>query len=302
MLEESSSTTPPLLLLQLRNAHPRDAGISFFAPTHVYTVLGRKDYTSVTTWNHAHFEAFDETRVIANILNNKRWAADPEYKYYRRSAEDIREEWETNRCNASTAGTHMHEDIERFYNGLHAEIKFPDSLEFGTYFRRFEADFSAQFPHMRPFRTEWCVYFEEIRIAGSIDMVFESQIDGALWIYDWKRCKEIVYEPPSFGRRPPKTASTPCINHVPDCNFWHYSLQLNVYKFILERKYGKKVEKLCLVCMHPDNASGSYDLHEVGDMSNEVQALHDARLEQLALLDAVTTDTTTTTTTELHHH
>ena len=32
-----------------------------------------------------------------------------------------------------------------------------------------------------------------------------------------------------------------CINHLPDTNFWHYSLQLNTYKAILEDKYGVKI-------------------------------------------------------------
>ena len=65
-------------------------------------------------------------------------------------------------------------------------------------------------------------------------MIFENP-DGSLQIYDWKRCKEISYDS-YYG----KAAITPCISHLPDTNFWHYSLQLNVYKNILEIKYGKK--------------------------------------------------------------
>ena len=84
-----------------------------------------------------------------------------------------------------------------------------------------------------PYRTEWMVYHEELRLAGSIDMIFENE-DGSLQIYDWKRCKEISYDS-YYG----KAAITSCISHLPDTNFWHYSLQLNVYKNILEIKYGK---------------------------------------------------------------
>ena len=27
-----------------------------------------------------------------------------------------------------------------------------------------------------------------------------------------------------------QSALTPCIKHLPDCNYYHYSLQLNTYK------------------------------------------------------------------------
>ena len=43
------------------------------------------------------------------------------------------------------------------------------------------------------------------------------------------------------------------VDYIPDTNYWHYCLQLNVYKAILEEKYGKKVTELYLVCLHPNN-------------------------------------------------
>ena len=35
---------------------------------------------------------------------------------------------------------------------------------------------------------------EEMKIAGSIDMVYKCGKTGKLHIYDWKRCKEISYD------------------------------------------------------------------------------------------------------------
>ena len=46
----------PTYLAEL-HPHPRDKDISFEEGPHIYTVLGdRGGYTSVTTWNHHHFE------------------------------------------------------------------------------------------------------------------------------------------------------------------------------------------------------------------------------------------------------
>jgi ATP-dependent exoDNAse (exonuclease V) beta subunit len=94
--------------------------------------------------------------------------------------------------------------------------------------------YSRTFPHLKPYRTEWTVYHEDLKLAGSIDMVYENP-DGTLSIYDWKRSKDIT-RINNFN----KYALTECISHMPDANFWHYSLQLNTYKAILEKNYGKK--------------------------------------------------------------
>ena len=48
------------------------------------------------------------------------------------------------------------------------------------------------------------------------------------------------------------------ISHIPYTNFFHYSLQLNVYKRILEKNYNKKVKEMFLVCLHPENFNNSY--------------------------------------------
>jgi hypothetical protein len=192
---------------------------------------------------------------------------DPKYKYYGMTREQILADWDKNRDSASGAGTNMHYDIECYYNGL--DVK-NDSIEY-QWFQRFVRDF----PELKPYRTEWMVYYEELKLSGSIDMIFENP-DGTLQIYDWKRCKEITYES-GFG----KSALTPCISHLPDTNFWHYSLQLNTYKKILEEKYGKKITALYLVCLHPDNQYKTYDRIEVPILEKELNELFEERRKEV---------------------
>ena len=87
------------------------------------------------------------------------------------------------------------------------------------------------------------VWDTELKFAGSIDMIYRNP-DGTLDIYDWKRAKEIQKNS-HFN----KWSTNPLISHLPDTNFWHYSLQLNTYKAIIERNYGKKVKNLYLVLL-----------------------------------------------------
>lgn len=258
----------PPTYLQEKNAHPRDAFISFEEGPHIYTVHGaRGTYTSVTTWNHSHFGKFDSDKIIGNILKSRKWDNDPEYKYYKKTSEEIKTMWEKNRDASAGSGTKMHYDIECFYNNMEIQN---DSIEF-QYFLKFQEDYKQ----LTPYRTEWMVFHEEMKLSGSIDMVFENP-DGTLQIYDWKRCKSIEHES-NFG----KYATTDCISHFPDTNYWHYTLQLNIYKRILEEKYGKIVTDLYLVCLHPDNQYKTYDRILVQKIDKEIDALFELRRKEI---------------------
>ena len=109
------------------------------------------------------------------------------------------------------------------------------------------------------------VFSEDIRVCGSIDMLFASpDNDDEIWIYDWKRSKEIRTSSP-FGK------GLRCLSHLDDCNLNQYSLQLNMYKRILESKYGKKVLGMALVILHPRHSG--YQVLQVKDMDSEIDAI-----------------------------
>jgi hypothetical protein len=253
--------------LYYKNIHPRDAHISFEEGPHIYTVLGeRGTYTSVTTWNHNHFSQFDADAIIDKMMKGKNWN-NPTYKYYGMTREQIKAMWDEKRDSASGAGTNMHYDIECYYNNM--EIN-NDSIEF-SYFKRFVSDF----PELKAYRTEWTVYYEEVKLSGSIDMIFENP-DGTIQIYDWKRCEQIVHDHP-FN----EGAINPCIKHLPNTNFWHYALQLNTYRKILEDKYGKKVTSMFLICLHPNNHNNSYQRIEIPFLYKEIDDLFQQRREQV---------------------
>lgn len=252
------------------NAHERDKFIEFDEGPHIYTVRGERGYTSVTTWNHSHFSHFDADATIAKILASPNMSK-PTYKYYGMTADQIKKMWDANRDQAAGSGTQMHYDIECFWNKMPVKN---DSVEF-NYFLNFERDFREKNPGVEAYRTEWMVYYEELKLSGSIDMVFINP-DGTLRIYDWKRSKEIVHDS-AFN----KYALNPCIKHMPDTNFWHYALQLNTYKTILEHKYGKKVSELCLVCIHPDNPYKNYEIIPVPFLDKEMADLFENRRQQL---------------------
>lgn len=255
--------------LAVVNAHPRDARISFEEESHTYTIDGtREGWTSCTTFIHTFFEHFDADAVIAKMMRGKNWR---ESKYYGMTAEAIKAQWAATAEEASTAGTRMHLDIEHWYNAdpignLAADDWVPQEGPEWDYFQAFERKW--RIPHgFVPYRTEWLVFKEDIKLAGSIDMVYKKP-SGKFAIYDWKRAKDMKYENPwQTGKDP--------LEHLPDTNYWHYSIQLNIYRTVLEELYGAEVDELALVVLHPNNAS--FQVIKVNRMEDEVEAMFEVR-------------------------
>jgi hypothetical protein len=265
--------------LARKNAHPRDEHIQFFEEGHRYVVYGESGkYTSVTTWNHSMFGHFDADKAVRTVMKNRRYKKDPTYKYYLKTPEEMKQMWEDNRDAAASAGTQMHLNIEQFYNGLTVKNSSKEFLFFLEFWRDFVDVFE-------PYRTEWCVFHEELRLSGSIDMVYRHRLTGDFYIYDWKRTPEIVWT----SKFEEVYSHVPCLSDIPDTNFWHYSLQLNTYRYILETKYGLHIAGMCLIVLHPDNPQGTYDRVEVHDLRDRMGDIWKYRAEVLAMEDAVAT-------------
>jgi hypothetical protein len=272
--------------LAVINHHVRDDRIQFEEETHTYTIDGvRKGWTSCTGFLHNFFGHFDADAVIAKMMKSPKWF---ESKYYGKSAEEIKKQWSDKGAASSAAGTRMHLDIERFYNAMPiGTLDENDSLSEGLtglaidkwvpnpgteweYFCNYHRKIGSQF---RPWRTEWLVFDEEHRVAGSIDMVYMKS-DGTLAIYDWKRIEELKTENGWQSGLGP-------VAHLPDTNYWHYSLQLNVYRYILQKHYGFVVSELALVVLHPGNSS--WRVAKLNFMDEEVAGMMAARKAALSI-------------------
>ena len=107
---------------------------------------------------------------------------------------------------------------------------------------------------------------EEERLAGSIDFVAQAA-DGTFLIIDWKRSKNLQSKFSNDFQR----MKSP-LSHLDDCAGNHYSLQLNVYKYLLEKYYSVSVSRMLIVCAHPDSGLSPF-AHEVRTMGEELQEL-----------------------------
>jgi ATP-dependent exoDNAse (exonuclease V) beta subunit len=192
-------------------------GITFTEEDHSYIDDFGIEYTSGTTLVHGAFEPFDAPKAAA--AKSARTGV-PAAEYIR--------EWEDNRDCAADAGTRTHENCERQILGRYADMNQPRDDEERARFRAawFEVErMKANFETLEP---EKLVFSPRFRASGSIDLMARRR-DGNYCMFDWKFIKELRRE--AFGNR---TGIHLATRHLPDCNFCHYGLQLNIYEQILK--------------------------------------------------------------------
>tara|TARA_B000000609_G_C24160100_1_gene343125 strand:+ start:409 stop:1170 length:762 start_codon:yes stop_codon:yes gene_type:complete len=244
------------MILEEKNAHERDKYIFFNKELHLYSFkpnnVTSQDFMSVTTVIKSCFEEFDTEKIIEKIINSKNKRA----IYKNKNAEEIKNIFRKNNEIAINEGIKLHDDIELYFNNE----KYDNLSKEFSYFKNFVTDHYF----LTPFRTEWKIYDENFKIAGTIDMAFKNN-NGTIDIYDWKRSKEI-----KCSNKFQKFSTKSYISHLPDINFIHYSLQLNAYKYILEKNYDLKVSNMFIVCLHPDNKNENYLLFPIKDMKNDI--------------------------------
>ena len=272
--------------LAVINKHPRDDRIQFEEATHIYTVDGvRAGWTSCTGFLHNFFGHFDADAVIAKMMKSPKWF---ESKYFGMTPDQIKKQWSDKGTASSEAGTRMHLDIEHFYNAMPARgVKPVYTMEDGfaglaidnwvpkdgtewDYFCDYERRYVMPKGWV-PFRTEWLVFDSEHKVSGSIDMLYMKP-DGTLAIYDWKRAEDIKTENRFQSGLGP-------VAHLPDTNYWHYSLQLNVYRYMIQKHYGYTVSELALVVLHPINSS--WKVLKLNFMDEEVAGMMASRKRAL---------------------
>mmetsp|Transcript_47472 Transcript_47472/g.87235 ORF Transcript_47472/g.87235 Transcript_47472/m.87235 type:complete len:390 (+) Transcript_47472:3-1172(+) len=254
---------------KLAVSHPfaRDARMARFdSVAHTFFVVNpdgqevkcRKGVTSLLKRFSQPFEPDD---AIEKMRSSSRWETKQEE--FRKedgtimSDEEIKAYWSFKGRVSSVRGSLLHEEIERHLNGYTPEG--PHSPEF-AYFLKFEEE---MLENLQVWRTEAKLFHCGLRACGIADLLCRDE-EGHLVIVDWKRSNKIVRSNPFQTMKFPVT-------HLDDCNFNHYSLQLNMYRYILESEYGEKVSRMLLVQLHPQFPS--YVALEVARLDKELDEI-----------------------------
>ena len=271
--------------LAMKNPHPKDVEIRFEDEGHRYYLLNKQagewdlctkanGFVSSTGIGAALFP-FNAQAAARNIFRGKNFATSP-YKDLK-SPQDILACWNER----ARQGTYFHESVcEKFYNNLPIDHGDPEIKDLVPKFNKFAEDHT----HLEPYRTEWLVFDISVRVSGSIDMIFKEPC-GNLSIYDWKKVDHILEpdgsEPKKYKRifkKDQHKRRTP--NDLQKkSKLVKYSLQLGVYKWILEHNYDVKIKDLFLIRFHEN--LDTYEKIRCFDLDNEVEQIMEDRIELL---------------------
>jgi ATP-dependent exoDNAse (exonuclease V) beta subunit len=238
--------------------------IKFDDDTHSY-YLNEVKLTSVTTLIHKYTSHFDE----------EYWAP-KKASEYRLTSDNVKYAWTFLNEMSTFKGSALHNFIENYYynklynypkdliiNNFGYDPIFKEYLEIKNQFLNFYKDSFGKLISIRP---EFIVYDEESKVSGMVDMLFYNKKQNIFEIWDWKTNKKLDKE-----NRFQKMSGI--FSDMDDCEFNVYSLQLNTYKYIIEKNTGVKLGDCYIVWFYSGNKN--YTILKIPNLQGRVKEMLD---------------------------
>lgn len=237
-------------------------GIKYIDSTHQYHYDGIAQ-TSVTTFIGNFKPKFDSEKEA------EKYAAKHGLIY-----EEVLESWEYTRNYASIKGKTLHSFVENWYYNRIFEYNEDDLIaQFGdsmlknvekmiTLFKQFHADSKNT---LVPIRSELIVGDKDFNISGTVDQLFYNKKYNELQIFDWKTNKAIEFSN-AYGNKFDRP-----ISHLDVCEFNTYSLQLSIYKYIIEKNTNLKIGNTYIVWFNELNEE--YKIFKCADLRNDFEKM-----------------------------
>ncbi|MEG0577360.1 MAG: PD-(D/E)XK nuclease family protein [Bacilli bacterium] len=242
-------------------------GYVFYPEDHHYELDGKRVGTSVTTLIHEYSNIFDKeglSKRQSEKLNIPQ--------------SEILEKWRLDNLYSTAKGTLVHLYAQALWNDEEVELNYDQYKELDIESLKKSVENSCiqakkfYLDHkdtLKIFRDEFIVGSMEYDIAGSIDNLLINKDSDTLVLIDYKTNKEIKFN--SFNN---KKMLYP-IDNIEDCNYIHYSLQLNIYKYLIENYTSIKVKNVFLVYFN--ELEKDYHKFKVLNLKNEAIKLLETR-------------------------
>ena len=218
--------------------------VKYYDEPHKY-YIGDKELISVTTLLHKYQEEFQENY----------WSKYKSDEYSLTQREVLRA-WEFINKKGTIKGSGIHDYAENLF--LNKEFPYPKQLildEFGfdpilseyeitkKHVDRFYNDVQGK---LIPVRTEMIICDKESLVGGMLDMLFYNVKMKKFQIWDWKTNKKF-----DMVMKSRRLQGKLCI--LEDSDLEVYSLQLAIYKYIIEKNTGIKLGKSYVVWFSHNN-------------------------------------------------
>lgn len=223
--------------------------------------IGNKQLTSVTTIIHKYEEEFDEeywSDIKAKQFNIPQWQVKDAWRYINKKA--------------LLKGSLVHNYGELLFDNK--IFPYPKELvvkELG--YDPIYEEYLIQTGHVKkfyddyydifiPIKTELVICDEDYLIGGMVDMIVYNRVTKQYEIWDYKTNKEFTVE--SEKNR----YLSGSLSSLEQCDLEVYSLQLSMYKRLIEKNTNIKIGGCYLVWLSHEEET--YHIHEAKDRSNFV--------------------------------
>lgn len=219
--------------------------IIFNADNHTYTnSLTNEKYISVTTLLGKFKSEFEKLKVAQIVADRKGIPV-----------EAVLEEWEKINKDSKEYGTAVHKALEDF---CRHGIVDPAYEKIIKQFKKL-GDFSEKSGTL----LEHLVYNHQYQIAGTSDII---KPDGVYFdVFDTKTNKKI-----NFFSKYNRTLKYP-LEHLEDCEYNSYALQLSIYAYFYSQLTGRKVRQLAI--FHYDREDEVFNRYPVPYLKNDVEII-----------------------------
>lgn len=212
------------------NVHVRDARVVFVGgienpDEHYYLIDHDKaGIISVSGIIHLGFEPFDEEIMSWRCSRTENESS----IYYGKTQDDCKDMWAENRDTGSAKHASVDDHLQgrpvrTIQTGKSRPITGPPLGFF---------EFMKAHPFLVPYRTEWSVFSGKHLVAGQIDAIFWDTDRKCFVAVDWKNVRD--FKTRGYNKR----GIIPEMAEYEDCHLGHYTIQLNLYRTLLETYYG----------------------------------------------------------------
>lgn len=246
--------------------HKAFSDIKFYEKTHKYVLPNEPEIEFISGTKFVSF--FHKEFDMENMAQ----------KYATKNGllkEDVINLWSFKGLFARTKGTLAHSFAENLWQGKYFEQDYSkfdsELLEKGLKessekcYQLVQNFYDATKDKIVPIRLELPIYDKELRLSGMVDFLGYSIKHDEIIIIDYKTSAEIDFKAKYGGRM-----NHP-ITYLPECNWIEYSIQLNLYQYIIERNTSLKIGRKYLIHIHED--LDNYSIIECKEMQDVIPAL-----------------------------